>query len=621
MDTHDHRSESVLPPYPFIAYPSIAAHGVTGDRRTAFLVSADGTIDWLCLPDYDSSPIFGALLDARQGGYWRWGPAQLILGQQQYSRIGPILTTSWTTLEGQLEVTDLMAWPDDQRRDEDQSRRAILRRLRCRTGQIESLLAFVPQHNFTQLPSGIYQVDANTCQVSIGDDQLRLWTTIPFTGTSSHVQSRQILHAGDEYWAVLDYSKEPKEWTIELARKSFAETLVAWRKWGHTLNIPDFHSNQIRTSGMVLHLLSYAPSGSLVAAPTTSLPECIGGPRNYDYRLCWVRDTSLAVAGLALLGDQSTANYYLDWLAEHHSHSTMPYQVVYSIRGEEDLREQTYSHLSGYRNSQPVRLGNRAYRQNQPGSLGYLADCMLIHLQHGGEWHSSYWKVLAECADFIAHHWQEADNGIWELPMKEHYVSSNVMSWVVLDRAITIAARLDLDAPMATWTEERDIIRQEIMTRGWNEHRQSFVQRYGSSALDASTLLIPIMGFLPVDHPRVINMRERIAEELMIDGLLYRFNPETSPVEDPQLMGEFEGAFLPCQFWLAATYAMAGQLEKAEALLTRAERVASSTGLFAEEADPRTNESLGNYPLVFSQVEYIRAVLLLKAALDAKDVK
>lgn len=597
---------------PFIPYPTIGHHGVTGDRRTAALTASDGTIDWMCLPDYDGAPVFGALLDAEHGGFWRLGPTVPITGTQSYSRHTPAVVTTWATETGELELWDVMLWPEEQRQRDRETRRVLVRRLRCTSGKMACAMHIRPRRDFDdmlpveQAPGGLV--------FPYGDSRLGFWASCPVREGEGEATARFTLSDGQEVWSVLALNEDPADWSVETARAGYDETIQYWEKWQEGLSYSGPRARRMEHSGLIMHLLGYAPDGSLVASPTTSLPERIGGGKNYDYRYAWVRDASLCVAGLSLLGDNETAVRYLDWMAGLKSSSEMPLQVVYHISGGLDLSQHERSTLAGYRGSQPVRIGNRAGNQTQLGSLGYLCDCALIHLEQGGTWKLEFWDLIQRVATFTAAHWHEPDSGIWELPAKEQYTSSKVMSWVVMDRAITIAERTEHRGVTDAWRHVRDAIHRDVMEHGWSEKLGSFVQRYGSEALDASLLLIPVMGFLPANHERVRGTIQRIVEDLCIDGLVYRFDPLETPVENPQPMGAFEGAFLPCTFWLATAYALSDRALDAEKIVRRAESLTQPVGLFSEEADARNNELLGNYPLLFSQVEYVRAVLTIDRA-------
>jgi GH15 family glucan-1,4-alpha-glucosidase len=288
-----------------------------------------------------------------------------------------------------------------------------------------------------------------------------------------------------------------------------------------------------------------------------------------------------------------------------------PFSVLYGIRGEKRVHRKKISAATGYRGSAPVRVGNHAYKQFQLGSLGFLTDCIWLYLQHGGRWSGDYWKLVRRSADYIKKHWMDADNGIWELPERQHFVASRVLGWVVLDRAVRIAQKVNPGFDVSAWVSESSKIHAEVMERGWSEPLGAFRQRYEGEGLDAATLLISVFEFLPPTHPRVLATIEKVAAFLTVDGLTYRFDPRQWPTLGNFPLGQLEGAFLPCTFWLATAYAKAGQTEKAQAILHRVEGLAGRTGVFAEAVDPRNNCFLGNTPLLFSHVEYVRAKMEL----------
>ena len=291
----------------------------------------------------------------------------------------------------------------------------------------------------------------------------------------------------------------------------------------------------------------------------------------------------------------------------------MPLHVLYDIRGEQGLSEKKLSAAAGYRESQPVRIGNRAYKQRQLGSYGFLADCVWTYLQEGGQWRDEYWKLVTRVANYTAKHWQKPDNGIWKLPQPQHYLSTKVLSWVALDRSIRIAQKANPGFP-AAWAAARDAIHAEVMDKGWSERLGAFRQRYEAENLDSAALLISVLDLLPADHPRVLATIERITEFLMIDGLVFRFDPLETPSLGELPFGQLEGAFFPSTFWLATAYAKARRLDQAEGILEQAERMAGPLGLFSEATNPRTHTFLGNTPLLFSNVEYVRAKLELARA-------
>lgn len=599
---------------PFIPYPPIEKHGAIGDRRTAALVAADGTLDWLCLPDYDGESIFAALLDAKEGGYWRFGPSIASLGQQRYLGESAALVTRWPTRDAQLELTDLMLWPQDNRPDGVNDSRVVLRRLRCLRGEALCALLLYPRTNFVRAAS-IMQVPGGL-ELRVGSFRLGVWSTHPLQEDVTGIQAYFPLRVGEEAWVVLALREWPDTWNLTRAQHTMQETIAYWPNALSSLTYNGPRRDQARRSAMMLHLLDYAPDGSLVAAPTTSLPERLGGERNYDYRFAWVRDASLSLGALALLGDTETATRYLDWLVGLGSVSDMPLQVVYGLSGGLDLSDHERRDVSGYRGSLPIREGNRAYQQEQRGSLGYFVDCAELHLRAGGAWHQGYWELVRKVVDYVAATWGLPDSGIWELPTQAHYVSSKVLAWVALERGIKIARNSGHQDVIERWSGVRQAIHAQVMEQGWSERLGAFRQHYDGEGLDASVLLIPVMGFLPADHPRVVSTVRRIEEALMIDGFVYRFQPGKTPGYEDVPVGEFEGAFLPCTFWLATTYALQRRAQDADDILTRSEQIAGDLGLFAEEVDPRTGGFLGNTPLLFSQMEYVRAIVTLAKACD-----
>jgi len=600
----------------FIPYPPIEQHGVIGDRRTAALVATDGTLDWLCWPDYDSASLFGALLDAQRGGFWRFGPAVPVAGAQRYLDDSAVLVTTWDVDGGTLELTDAMAWPGDDRPADVAEERTILRRLRCTRGEVDCVLDFHPRADFAA-PVPLTFIDGGDGGVAIAAEEhaLHLWTALPLEPRDGGALAAFRLDAGEECWAILSRQERAVPWTIVRARTALDESVAYWQDWLHGLTYTGPRREQVKRSVMAVHLLGYAPAGSLVAAPTTSLPERIGGDRNYDYRYAWVRDASLSMAVLAMLGDTRAARRYMDWLARLDSSTDSPLQVVYQIGGGTDLTQRERPELSGYRESQPVLIGNHAFGQRQLDSLGYLADCTLIYLEEGGEWRPEYWEMIRRAADYTAANWMQPDSGIWELPgEQQHYVSSKVMSWVALERAVKIAEKTRHPHATAPWRAAMVAIHAEVLARGWSDQLGAFRQRYDADTLDAAALLIPVMDFLPAADPRVLATAERIEATLTIDGFVHRFRAGETPGHEDLPVGEFEGSFFPCTFWLATTYAKAGQPDRAEALLVGAEATAGALGLFAEEVDARSSAFLGNYPLLFAQVEYVRTILELAKA-------
>ena len=604
------RKESAPPA--MVPYAPIEKHGVTGDRRTAALIAADGTVDWLCLPDYDGAPLFGALLDAGRGGFWRMGPVLPSLGSQRYEPDTVLLSTRWAMEGGELELVDGMCNPERDRPPGAADTRTLIRRLRCLHGQVGCVIDLQPRTDFGAAPK-LAAVDGGLA-FRHGHTPVRLWTSKPLEIRRGVARAEFRLREGEEAWAVLQAGTPWFAWTPERARDGLDQTAAFWRGCLERLSFDASHRESLRRSALATYMLGYAPKGSAVAAPTSSLPERIGGDRNYDYRLAWVRDASLSMAMLSRLGDTETASEYMGWLARLESSGRVPLRAVYRACGQGDLEERERGDLYGYRGSTPVRFGNRASDQRQLDSLGFLADCALTYLEAGGEWYEECWQTVCSAAEYVARNWHKKDSGIWELPERQHYVSSKVMSWVTLDRAVKIADRCGKGGGVERWRREMPRIHAEVMRRGWSERLGAFRQRYGGEGLDAAALLVVVMGFLPADHPRAVATVDRIAQRLSLDGLVYRSAPrEMSDGGGPPLW-EHDGAFLPCTLWLATAYARMGRLDQAEVTLGTVERVAGETGILAEEVDARSGAHLGNTPLLFTHAEHIRAVLAIAEA-------
>jgi GH15 family glucan-1,4-alpha-glucosidase len=586
-------------------YPPIAQLGVVGDRRTAAVISADGTVQWLCLPNYDGTPIFDCLLDAARGGYCRLGPAAACFGRQYYLRSSNALVTSWESADSDLELTDAMLSPEHRRMEGGEVQRTLLRRLRCRRGSVSCVIELSPGDDFgsglvtSSVPEGL--------ELRIAGLALGLWTSRHLEAIGGRVCAAFRLSSGDEFWAILGVANDPAAWSSERAEQALEGTIRYWREWADRYSCDGPRKSGIVRSALAIELMSFAPTGALAAAATSSLPERIGGDRNYDYRYAWIRDASMAIAALSVLGDLESAERYLSWLSGLDSSTEMPLQVLYRVDGGTDIAQRERDDIAGYCNSRPVRFGNRACRQRQIDCFGYLADCAVIYLLQGGRWAPEHWRLIRRIADYIVKTWRKPSSGIWERDERRHFVSSKVMSWTTLKRALDLAERTGADGDFREWRTTLVQIHADVMEHGWSDAGQAFRQHYGADTLDASALLIPLMGFLGPMHPRVVATVRRIENDLMIDGLVYRFRPGASDLP----MGRFEGAFLPCCFWLAAVYAMMGRCDDAEAMLTRTEQLAGSSGLFSEEANSGSRLLLGNVPMIFSHAEYTRAVLQL----------
>ncbi len=593
-----------------VPYPDIRNHGLISDRRTAGLVAADGTLDWLCLPDFDGQMLFGALLDADKGGHWRIGPCAPAQGIQVYLRDTMLLQTRWSVPQGELLLTDTMLAPETERLHSPEEARTVLRRLQCVKGTVAVHFALQPGFNLRGAANRFsrrgHYVNWNFGQAALG-----LWTSQPVRIQADTLEAQFDLTSGEEFWAVLDFARKPRRWTLEPARHALTQASRYWKDWLKRCRSEVMRDDRVRRSALVIHALNYAPDGSGVAAPTTSLPERIGGSWNADYRFSWVRDTSLALGILSQLGDWQETELYLRWLVKQQSPAGHPLQVLYDVRGGTRPQQRDLSYASGFRLSRPVRVGNHAYRQHQLGSLGFLADCVWSYLEHGGAWCDDYWRLIERCANYTVRNWTRRDNGLWELSKPQHFVHTKVLCWVTLDRAIKIAERKAPAFDTRGWLVERERIHRDVMGKGWSPRLRAFRQYYGGETLDAAELLIPLMGFLPAKHPRVLATIERITQHLAIDGLLFRFDPMQTPGVERIPLGEMEGAFVPCTCWLVTVLAQAGRRREAKVLLGKIEKLSSGSGLWPEAIDARNLNFLGNFPLLFSHAEYSRAKLAL----------
>lgn len=582
-----------------ISHPPISLLGLVSDRRTAALIAADGTVGWWCLPNFDGEPALSSFLDAEVGGHCRLGPSERELGRQAYIDGTLGLVTTWCLGDDRLELTDVMLWPGDERDAGRADTRVLVRRLRA-SGELRRCRFDLRHAGKRERGTEIGPGDAS----SVGP--LRVWTTI---ASNPGEDGTFELADGEEIWVVLAFGEPEERWSVDRARCGLDDALAYWQRYADGLS-GDHLTEEVRRAALFVHALTFAPTGAVVASISASLPERIGGSRNYDYRYSWVRDGSLAMSLMARCGRDVEALRYLDWLAGRGSDGPMPLQVVYRVDGSAATQPVTRQQLSGYRGSRPVQFGNPADTLYEIDTFGYLADCILIHLEEGCTFEDRHWDLLVRLANFTAENWRKPGASIWEITPAHHFVVSKVLSWVTLDRATQVAERTGRTAPVA-WGLERTAVHAEICDLGFSRETGSFRQRYGADAIDAGLLLIPLMRFLPDDDPRVLATVDRIERELTIDGHVHRFVPREIPNQGDLPVGEEEGSFLLCTCWLAQVRARQGRLEHAERLLAGVAAAAGGTGLLSEGVDARSGELLGNLPLTFTHVEYARAVRAL----------
>jgi GH15 family glucan-1,4-alpha-glucosidase len=588
--------------------PALSDYGLIGDMRTAALVGLDGAIDWCCLPRFDSGSVFAAILDPERGGTWAIRPAVDWTSTQRYLPRTNILETTFRTAGGVAILTDFMPVDEDGRPSSPHPE--IHRQLRCTRGRVPMQLTFMPRFEYgaratrlEQLRNGLFATDRTDQVLTLSSNKPCDWII-----EQSIATARFTVEKGDDRWLVLRYDDDdihPAD-RYESARK-LDITAAFWARWAAGVRYSGPFRGMVKRSALVLKLLTHAETGAIIAAPTTSLPETIGGVRNWDYRFVWLRDAAFTLAALDAVGHRREADAFMRFLKKVCRHEGGGHlQIMYGIDGRRDLVERQLDHLAGYMGSRPVRVGNGAVGQLQLDVYGEVLETADIW-RRNFEMTEGTWRVLRGLVDWVSGNWQLPDSSIWEVRGEvRHYVFSKVMSWVAMDRGIRMAEELGLDGNTAEWQVQRDVLHAEILERGWSDRHQSFTQAYDDDALDAAALAIPMVRFLPWNHPRVISTVQAVARELTsADGeLVYRYRHPDG------LEGE-EGAFSICTFWLAQALTMIGERERAERVFRRMLRHANHVGLYSEEIDPQTGAFLGNFPQAFTHIALINCAAAL----------
>jgi alpha,alpha-trehalase len=591
---------------------SIGDYALLSDRHSAALVSRDGSVDWLCCPRFDSPSVFGALLD-RRAGHWSIRPTGVYTVSRRYIEPTMVLETRFETPTGVLVLTDAMAVSstDDPHRLGADAPDLLIRSLRCERGAVEVDLEFSPRPEYGLVVPLMSVVDGGI-QIHGGTEMLALSAPVELTVEQDVVLARWTLQAEESVALAVHRSSlaggRPRHWTQDEIAASLADTIESWRAWsGLHQNYEGPWSDLVHHSGRVLQALSYQPTGAIVAAATTSLPEEVGGERNWDYRFAWIRDASFTMEALWVAACPDEAHEFFEFMlaaaASYRPQDSL--QIMYGIGGERDLTERQLEHLSGWRRSRPVRIGNGAWQQTQIDVYGELLGAAYRYQEHLPGMGPELSRFLAALADGALSRWQQPDNGIWEIRGEpRHFTYSKLMCWVALARAVEMADVMPPDAPLGKWADARDEIRAAILRDGWSDSAGAFTQSFGSDALDASVLMMPVVGFLPADDPRMDRTISAIAERLTDDrGLVYRYRT----VEGVDGLAGDEGTFLLCTFWLAQAQALAGRLDEARTTFERAAAYANDVGLLAEEVDPATGELLGNFPQAFSHIGLVNA--------------
>ncbi|WP_430868125.1 glycoside hydrolase family 15 protein [Demequina aurantiaca] len=599
----------------------IADHGLLSDRHSAALVTRDGTVSWLCFPRFDSASVFASILDD-DAGHWSIQTTETATSTREYVDGTMVLRTTFHTATGDIELLDAMELgpSSDPHRLGERAPHTLLRGVRCTTGRVVVEMTYRPRPEYGLVVPVFSEVDRGFVSTG-GSGQLTLSMpeTIDAAPRNGAISVQFALDAGEDQYFALQRTPlgEPlaPAYSRGEIKAALDATIGSWRSWS------DMHQSYVgpwqdlvRHSGRVLQALSYQPTGAIVAAATTSLPEQVGGARNWDYRYSWVRDASFTMQAQWVAACPDEAHEFFGFMtaAAAHSRPDRHLQIMFGIGGEHDLTEYLLPQLSGWRQSAPVRVGNGAWNQPQLDVYGELLDAAYLLREQLGEIEPATREFLVALADTAARQWEQPDNGIWEVRGEpRHFLYSKLMCWVALDRAIKLADQLHAAHRVEEWSSVASIIRAAILTRGWSEEAEAFTQAFDSPHLDAAALMMPIVGFLPASDPRMVSTVDAIIRRLTdARGLVYRYETE-SGVDG--LAGD-EGTFLLCTFWLAQVLADEGRIDEARAVFDTVLCYVNDVGLLAEEVDSGTGELLGNFPQAFSHVGLVNAAWAIHRA-------
>jgi GH15 family glucan-1,4-alpha-glucosidase len=591
----------------------IADYGLLADCNSAALVDRDGSIGWLCLPRYDSPAVFAQILDP-EGGHWQIKPSGAYRSERRYLPGTLVIETTFVTESGSVRLTDAMAFQEGQRHHElgFGAPHLVLRLVEGVLGEVELGFELAPRPEYG-LVKPLFRATEGGGRTFGGPNQVVVSAVVPTAIHDSTMSATFTVSAGDRVGFALQWAPSegpaPEPFAPDQVATRIEDTVEAWHSWEAEHDVYDGpHRELVRLSSRVLKGLTYRPTGAIVAAPTTSLPETVGGERNWDYRYSWIRDSSLTIEALYVGACSDEAEEFISFMTSSAGGraSERSLQIMYGIAGEHDLTERELPHLRGWRNSTPVRVGNGAWGQTQLDVYGELLNSLHLYREQLGQLHPEIQAFVADLANTAARRWRETDAGMWEMRGEpRHHLSSKVLCWVALDRAVALGPQLGEHADLEHWTAERDQIREAILTRGWSETRQAYAQSFDSDELDAAQLLMPILGFLPATDERMRSTIEAIAADLTEDGLVLRYRNEEGLNADG-LTGE-EGTFVICSFWLVSALAKAGEVDRAEQLFDQLASYANDLGLLAEEIDTANGELLGNFPQAFSHIGLITA--------------
>ena len=584
----------------------IEDYALIGDRGTAALVGKDGSIDWLCLPRFDSPACFAALLGTPENGRWLLAPTDAVTGTtRRYVDGTALLETTFTTADGEVVLLDLMPTGD--------GRADVVRRLTCTRGTVRIHHDWVVRTDYGQVRPWVSRQQAHDEDVVVavaGPDKLVLRGPRLPHGRKGHHTDHFDMAAGEQMTFSMTWVQSWQEVPEPLGITDRIEATVAdQRAWSERSPRDVPHPEMVQRSLLTLLLMTHAETGGIVAAPTTSLPEDFGGERNWDYRFCWLRDAALTLESLLGAGYEEEALHWRRWLLRAVAGDPADLQIMYTVDGGRQLPERELPHLPGYADSQPVRIGNGAVCQRQNDVLGEVMIALDLARKSGLEETANSWSLQRSLVEELADHWDQPDNGLWEIRGPErHFTHSRVMVWVAFDCAVRAVEEHGLSGPVERWRELRERVREEILDKGFDSARGTFTQHYDTSEVDASLLNIPLVGFLPGDDPRVLGTIDAVMKDLLRDGLLLRYRTQ-SGVDG--LSGD-EHPFLACSFWLVSALAGAGRRDEAMQLLERLCALANDVGLLSEEYDPTHDRMVGNFPQAFSHLALVQAALSLR---------
>jgi GH15 family glucan-1,4-alpha-glucosidase len=591
-------------------YVPIADYGLLSDCSSAALVSLDGSIDWLCLPRFDSPGVFSRILDPA-AGHWSITPVVPFTTERRYLPGTLVIETTFVADSGRVRVTDALAFAEGQRAHDlgFDAPHELLRLVEGVEGEVALMLELAPRGEYG-LVRPLFRAEPGGGRAFGGPNRLAVRAGVDTSVQDATMRARFAVKPGERVgfslrWAPVE-GAQPAPTTPERVAERITDTVEAWRSWEAEHSIYDGpHTELVRLSSRVLKGLMYRPTGAIVAAPTTSLPETRGGERNWDYRFSWIRDASLTMEALYIGTCSDEADEFVSFMTSA-AGGTAGYslQIMYGIGGEHDLSERELPHLRGWEDASPVRVGNGAWGQTQLDVYGELLSAIHRYRDRLGELHPEIQRFVADLADTSARRWRETDKGIWEMRGEpQHHLSSKVMCWKALECAVDLAPQLNEHAKLAEWTAAREKIRAAILERGWSEKREAYAQAFDSDELDAAALLMLLVGFLPADDPRMRSTIEAIARDLTEDGLVLRYR-NVEGLNADGLTGE-EGTFVLCSFWLVSCLALVGEVDRAQTLFDRLAGYANDLGLLGEEIETATGEQLGNYPQAYSHIGLI----------------